>query len=44
MSAPIIALISFSLIFGSAMIGMLVRRFLPEHHLSDDSPSSSSWT
>jgi hypothetical protein len=29
MNASIIALISFGLIFGSAMIGMLVRRFLP---------------
>ena len=37
MNAPIVALISFGLIFGSAMIGMLVRRFLPEHHLRDDS-------
>ena len=37
MNAPFIALISFGLIFGSAMIGMLIRRFLPEHHLRDDS-------
>jgi hypothetical protein len=37
MSAFLVGLISFSLIFGSAMIGMLIRRFLPEHHLRDDS-------
>ena len=36
MNAPLIALISFGLIFGSAMIGMLIRGFLPEHHLRDD--------
>jgi hypothetical protein len=37
MSPPIVALISFAVIFGSTMLGMVVRRLLPEHHLRDDS-------
>ena len=37
MSASLVGLISFAVIFGSAMLGMLIRRCLPEHHLRDDS-------
>src|ERR1700756_2837744 len=32
----VVALLSFVVIFGSALLGMFVRRFLPEHHLRDD--------
>src|SRR5215467_14567919 len=35
-SSLVIALLSFVVIFGSALFGMFVRRFLPEHHLHDD--------
>ena len=37
MSASLVGLTSFAVIFGSAMLGMLIRRCLPEHHLRDDS-------
>jgi len=37
MSDSLIGLISFAVIFGSAMLGMLIRRRFPEHHLRDDS-------
>ena len=37
MSASLVGLISFAAIFGSTMLGMLIRRCLPEHHLRDDS-------
>ena len=37
MNSPVVALISFAVIFGSAMLGMFVRHFLPAHHLRDDS-------
>ena len=37
MSAFLVGLISFAVIFGSTMLGMLIRRCLPEHHLRDDS-------
>jgi len=36
MNALAVALISFAIIFGSALLGMLVRRFLPEDHRRDD--------
>lgn len=35
-SSLVIALLSFVVIFGSALFGMFVRHFLPEHHLRDD--------
>jgi UDP-N-acetylmuramyl pentapeptide phosphotransferase/UDP-N-acetylglucosamine-1-phosphate transferase len=37
MSAPLLSLIVFACLFGSALIGMRLRMALPEHHLSDDS-------
>ena len=37
MTALAVSSLSFVVIFGSALLGMLVRRFLPEHHLRDDS-------
>jgi hypothetical protein len=36
-SALAIGLIVFVLVFGSALLAMLVRKALPEHHLSADS-------
>ena len=36
MSSLAVALLSFVVIFGSALLGMFVRRFLPEHHLRED--------
>jgi len=35
-SSLVVALLSFVVIFGSALLGMFVRRFLPEHHLRED--------
>jgi hypothetical protein len=32
-----ISLVAFACIFGGALLGMVVRVFLPEHHLSEDS-------
>jgi hypothetical protein len=37
MSSILIALIAFACLFGGAMLGMIVRNALPQHHLSDDS-------
>src|SRR5215813_6163302 len=37
MSAIVIGLIVFALVFGSALLAMLVHSALPEHHLSSDS-------
>src|ERR1700758_2279328 len=37
MSALAISLIVFLCVFGGAMLGMLLRRYLPEHHQSADS-------
>ena len=37
MNALWIALVSFACVFGAAVFGLLCRRILPEHHLSDES-------
>jgi hypothetical protein len=37
MSSPGMSLIAFVFIFGGAIVGMLLRRTLPDHHLHDDS-------
>jgi hypothetical protein len=37
MSAPEVALIAFACMFGGALLGMALRKLLPEHHLSDES-------
>ena len=37
MSSPSMSLIAFVFIFGGAIVGMILRRVLPAHHLSDDS-------
>jgi hypothetical protein len=37
MSPTVISLIAFASIFGGALLGMLLRTFLPEHHLAADS-------
>jgi hypothetical protein len=37
MSAINIALIAFGCIFGGALLGMLFRVLLPDHHLREDS-------
>src|SRR5215471_2352232 len=37
MSSPSLSLIAFLFIFGGAVVGMLLRRTLPNHHLRDDS-------
>ena len=37
MSATAIGLVVFVLVFGSALLGILVHKALPEHHLSADS-------
>jgi hypothetical protein len=37
MSAPEVALIAFGCMFGGALLGMVLRKRLPEHHLSDAS-------
>jgi len=36
---PYIGFIVFVMVFGSAILGMLIRRKLPESHLSDESKS-----
>jgi hypothetical protein len=40
MSALWIALVSFACVFGAALLGLLFRRILPEHHLSDESKAT----
>lgn len=40
MSALVIASIVFVCVFGSGLLGLLVRTFLPDHHLSEDSTGS----
>ena len=40
MNSYLIALISFFCIFGGALIGMLMQRFIPSHHLSKESQDS----
>ena len=40
MNSYLITLIAFACIFGGALIGMLVQRFLPSHHLTKDSLDS----
>ncbi len=37
MSALAISLLAFACIFGGTLLGMFLRTFLPEHHLSDES-------
>jgi hypothetical protein len=37
MSSITMSLIVFACVFGGAMVGMLLRTFLPQHHLSGDS-------
>ena len=37
MSPLVISLIAFGCIFGGMLLGMFLRRVLPEHHLSDES-------
>src|ERR1700754_2332874 len=37
MTAFVIALIVFMCVFGSGMLGLFIRSFLPDHHLSDES-------
>ena len=37
MSAEAISLIAFGCIFGGTVLGMVLRSFLPEHHLSEES-------
>lgn len=37
MTPLVISLIAFGFIFGGMLLGMFVRRMLPEHHLSDES-------
>ncbi len=37
MSPFVIALIAFTCVFGSALLGLYIRKLLPEHHLSDES-------
>src|SRR5215475_11941133 len=37
MSALSISLIAFACIFGGAVLGMVIHRYLPEHHQSADS-------
>jgi hypothetical protein len=36
MSSLVISLIVFAVVFGGALVGMALRRILPEHHLSQD--------
>ncbi len=40
MNALWIALGSFACVFGAALLGLLFRRILPEHHLSDESKAA----
>jgi len=37
MSSLVVALIVFVCVFGSGMLGLFLRSFLPDHHLSEDS-------
>jgi hypothetical protein len=37
MSSSVVALIVFVCVFGSGMLGLALRTFLPDHHLSEDS-------
>ena len=37
MSSVVISCIVFACVFGGALLGMLLRNFLPEHHLDPDS-------
>ena len=37
MSHPLVALIVFVCVFGSALLGLYLRTVLPEHHLSEES-------
>ena len=37
MGAIVVGVITFVCVFGGAIAGMLLRRFIPEHHFSDDS-------
>ena len=36
MTDTLIGLICFAVVFGSALLGMLVARSLPKHHLNDE--------
>ena len=36
-------LIAFVAIMGGALLGITLRRFLPGHHLAEDSKTSSDW-
>src|SRR6516165_1391537 len=36
MSSLVTSLIVFAVVFGGALVGMALRRILPEHHLSQD--------
>ena len=40
MNALWIAIVSFACVFGAALLGLLFRRILPEHHLSDESKAT----
>jgi len=40
MSSIAISLIVFAVVFGSALLGMFLRTFLPKGHLSDESRAS----
>jgi len=40
LNAVWIALVSFACVFGAALLGLLFRRILPEHHLSDESKAT----
>jgi membrane associated rhomboid family serine protease len=42
MNELVIGLISFVVIFGSALLGIVVARALPEHHLSDETRTAVS--
>jgi hypothetical protein len=40
LSSLLVGLIAFAFIFGGALLGMFLRGFMPENHLSDDSKDS----
>jgi hypothetical protein len=40
LNALSIALVSFTCVFGAALLGVLIRRILPEHHRSDESKAT----
>ena len=40
MNALWIALVSFACVFGAALLGLLLRRILPEHHLNEESKAA----